>query len=88
MLLLIFDVFVNVNTVKIMQYSRNDTIVFNYDGREYLLICEENADKFPKDLYENYQSYLPIDYERVENTVFKKCISMGAVYIHIYFHIK
>ena len=84
MLLLILDLFVNISTVEIVLYKKDDSMVFNYNGNEYLLICEENADKFSSDLYDSYQNYLPRDFETVANTSFRRCVTIGNVYSYIF----
>lgn len=84
MALLILDLFVNISTVEIILYKKDDSMVFNYNGNEYLLICEENADKFSSDLYDSYQNYLPRDFETVANTSFRRCVTIGNVYSYIF----
>lgn len=84
MLILILNIFINIRTIDIIQFSKNNSIVFNYNGNEYFEICDANVDKFSNSLYEKYQDYLSSNKDNTSNIILKKYIVMGDIYSYIF----
>lgn len=84
MIILILSVFINIKTIHIIQYEKNNKIIFNYNGNEYLEACNDNIDRISSDLYESYQNYILTDDENTENVILKKYIIMGDINSYIF----
>ena len=84
MIILILSVFINIKTIEIIQYEKNNNIIFNCNGNEYLEACNDNIDRISSDLYESYQNYILTDDENTKNVILKKYIIMGDINSYIF----